>query len=467
MNIIIKDIGKIEHADIALDGITIIAGENNTGKSTIGKAVYSVFNELGNWERIYYEACAKGIYAVVSKAAKALESFCMEKTGAARRRTNRTNKLVVELSYDKDFITYVEDYKNSDIMSKGDAEWTGVLLANRLMQFYQEYVRVYQKNAIDLIIQNKDFFDQWNLKIIEELISEVEIDERILQGRVINKSLTDCFRRQYIREGSDCGYIAISDCDIEYEITLEIFGCMLSSPIRFDKNIYFIESPKLFDEIGKYRWRLNPVDELKEIMIPNSLMNIKRTPLLTRYDDVLETIIENESEELDEILGMLRTEMGGSAYFYEKSGIKFKDDSLKTPIDAQNVSTGLKAMAFLEYALRMEAIQKGDVLILDEPEINLHPEWQVSYARALVLLHKIYNLTILITSHSPYFIRAIECLSDKYDVMDNLNVYLVDKDADGKQKIDNVMESEYGMTELYDKLSAPLDSLQDEINSVC
>lgn len=128
------------------------------------------------------------------------------------------------------------------------------------------------------------------------------------------------------------------------------------------------------------------------------------------------------------------------------------------------MSTGVKAMAFLEYALRIGAIQKGDVLILDEPEINLHPEWQESYARALVLLHKKYALTILITSHSPYFIRAIECLSDKYDVMNDLNVYLVDKNDHGEQRIENVMESEYGMTELYDILSAPLDALQDEID---
>lgn len=36
LNIKIKNIGKIEYADIVLDGITIIAGKNNTGKSTMG-----------------------------------------------------------------------------------------------------------------------------------------------------------------------------------------------------------------------------------------------------------------------------------------------------------------------------------------------------------------------------------------------------------------------------------------------
>lgn len=38
MKITIENIMKIEHSDILLDGITVIAGENNTGKSTVGKS---------------------------------------------------------------------------------------------------------------------------------------------------------------------------------------------------------------------------------------------------------------------------------------------------------------------------------------------------------------------------------------------------------------------------------------------
>ena len=42
----VKNIGKIRHADVKLDGITVIAGENNTGKSTIGKMLFCVFNSF-------------------------------------------------------------------------------------------------------------------------------------------------------------------------------------------------------------------------------------------------------------------------------------------------------------------------------------------------------------------------------------------------------------------------------------
>lgn len=46
----IENVAKIEHAEIEMNGITIIAGKNNTGKSTIGKVVFSLFNSLSNIE---------------------------------------------------------------------------------------------------------------------------------------------------------------------------------------------------------------------------------------------------------------------------------------------------------------------------------------------------------------------------------------------------------------------------------
>ena len=40
----VKNIGKIRHADVKLDGITVIAGEINSFKSTIGNMLFCVFN---------------------------------------------------------------------------------------------------------------------------------------------------------------------------------------------------------------------------------------------------------------------------------------------------------------------------------------------------------------------------------------------------------------------------------------
>lgn len=46
MKLSLRNIGKIDEATVEIDGITIIAGENNTGKSTVGRALFSVFNSF-------------------------------------------------------------------------------------------------------------------------------------------------------------------------------------------------------------------------------------------------------------------------------------------------------------------------------------------------------------------------------------------------------------------------------------
>ena len=156
--------------------------------------------------------------------------------------------------------------------------------------------------------------------------------------------------------------------------------------------------------------------------------------------------------------------MGGRAEFFQKVGLEFKDKKIKEPLHAVNVSTGLKSIALLEYALRIGAIKRGDILVLDEPEINLHPEWQKEYARALVMLQKLFYLKLIVTTHSPYFIRSIECFSDLNNTMDFLNVYKITQ-TDGDSVVENLSYSEYCMTELYDDLSAPLEELEEMLSN--
>jgi len=46
MKLSIRNVGKLKEADVEINGITVIAGENNTGKSTIGKVLFSIFQSL-------------------------------------------------------------------------------------------------------------------------------------------------------------------------------------------------------------------------------------------------------------------------------------------------------------------------------------------------------------------------------------------------------------------------------------
>ena len=46
MKLYVKNIGKITEAKVEIKGITVIGGENNTGKSTVGKSLFSMFNSF-------------------------------------------------------------------------------------------------------------------------------------------------------------------------------------------------------------------------------------------------------------------------------------------------------------------------------------------------------------------------------------------------------------------------------------
>ena len=50
MKLSIKKFAKIKEANIEVDGVTVIAGENNTGKSTVGKILFSLYNAISNIE---------------------------------------------------------------------------------------------------------------------------------------------------------------------------------------------------------------------------------------------------------------------------------------------------------------------------------------------------------------------------------------------------------------------------------
>ena len=51
MNIELKNIALIEEGDLELKGITLIADENDSGKSTIGKTFFTTLTTLNNFEK--------------------------------------------------------------------------------------------------------------------------------------------------------------------------------------------------------------------------------------------------------------------------------------------------------------------------------------------------------------------------------------------------------------------------------
>lgn len=87
---------------------------------------------------------------------------------------------------------------------------------------------------------------------------------------------------------------------------------------------------------------------------------------------------------------------------YSSNEEKMKYRTKKIPL--QISSSSIKSLFGLEYYFKY-LFSKGDILFIDEPEMNLDPENQVKFAAFLFELTR-FGVKIIISSHSDYLIRA-------------------------------------------------------------
>ena len=127
------------------------------------------------------------------------------------------------------------------------------------------------------------------------------------------------------------------------------------------------------------------------------------------------------------------------------------------PVALSNLSTGMKSFVILKMLLEKGSLSEKDVVILDEPEIHLHPQWQIAYAELLVLLQKQFDLSMIITTHSPYFLDAIDVFSAKYNIADRTKYYLAENTGNTSvlQDVTNNIDA------IYKKLSDPMQMLEN------
>ncbi len=81
------------------------------------------------------------------------------KTKAIRKRTNRINRLVEEVSHEEGFIVSIEDYQYAELSE--DKEAAHVRQSQLLLEFCQRYILIFQNDIHDIMPVNKDFLDKW------------------------------------------------------------------------------------------------------------------------------------------------------------------------------------------------------------------------------------------------------------------------------------------------------------------
>ena len=228
----------------------------------------------------------------------------------------------------------------------------------------------------------------------------------------------------------------------------------------------YIESPKTLDQLYRVsKGSTGVAGYFTEILAPNALgTNIDEQSISAAETPTTATQQVQATDLLDEFKGNITDTVGGSLQFNTTSGLQFMEDGHSRMVDISNLSNGIKSLTLLEYAVECGCLGQGDFLILDEPEINLHPAWQIKYAEQIVRLQTVLNLNVVLTTHTPYFFEAMELYARQYKVTDKCHYYLTDL-INGTIQLTDVTAN---TQPIYEKLAKPLedlDALREKLDS--
>lgn len=412
MKLTIDNFAFIKHADIAIDGITVIAGNNNSGKSTVGKILFAIFAVLKNIK----QKIAGQRYQMIERT---LISKILRVAG--EKASSFAWKLDGEFD---DFLSFRDEEISID--------W------NMFFSKYADKVTGLKNNEVQQeIIHDVEQIKSWpRLRLIKDAISPY---------------FSSCFNQQIN---------SLSSPEVPAQVSLHIKNKEISMifadntvteinlGIELTNKVIFYSSPSVVDLMDAHM-----LDNLPMRHLINMLRRYSERMVDDR--DLFEKSMMKDR--LSEVLQKIDTLLPGKIQ-KQRVGYALARPEWQEPLSIKNLSMGLKAFVVLKMLLESNQLKERDVLILDEPEIHLHPTWQLKYAELIVLLQKEFNLSIVITTHSNFFLNAIETYSRKYATFDKLNLYLAEVEEDGAiiKNVTNASE------QIYKKMAEAVATLRSE-----
>jgi len=151
--------------------------------------------------------------------------------------------------------------------------------------------------------------------------------------------------------------------------------------------------------------RLNAAELIRDIVLARYPQPI------ADYIDLLNdmrTLRKRQSDFHGEALHLQKTVLRGKFTVDKEANVTFTpkggDHALSLHLSSSTTKTYFGLWFYLEHVAR-----KGDVLMIDEPELNLHPDNQRKLARLLVRLVNLGQRVVLST-HSDYLVRELNNL---------------------------------------------------------
>lgn len=417
MELFLKNIGKIGEASVEIEGITAIAGENNTGKSTVSRALFAMFNSFCGREGQIAEERVKGIANFINRMAlPRISSYSFPGSQIARK-----------------LVSNIEKYKNNN------------------QEIEKEIVAIFPKDETTGKVAKTAFFpDPLTMNtlvsgILERFdIPDAKIFDAVLEGRLqaefdgqINNIFSPEDGKITLREKGRWLSAKILDNTVTASSSPDdILFCheavYLDDPLVLDENLY-IQKQKLTNHRYSLLRKLVGWDEEDIDATDRIIINEKINDIYNKISSVCDGAV-----------------IPGQSFGYRRAG---SDKVLST----KNLSMGLKTFAILKKLLENGSLRENGLVILDEPEIHLHPEWQLLFAEVVVLLQKEFGMKILLNTHSPYFLNALEVYAARHEIADKCKYY----QSFMEEKMARIEDVTGNLDQIYAKLARPLQKLEN------
>ena len=415
MKLILKNIGIINQAEINLDGLTVIAGDNDTGKSFVGRSLFSIIKASNSSGIVFTDELENNIKKII-----------------------------------KDI--YIETRKNLDSDENKDLFYllSPAVFINKLRR------AIVSENIIEI----ENIIDK-RLMYIEESLMDKPLKE------TISSKLTDLKSTLIIKDDEDKKKNYNKACK-------EILQKEFNSRIR---NIYSKDSGEISFSEGSNKL-LNiklsngniEVEYFDNLLVPTA--TLIETPFLLQMEGLfgdsknfLPIHITDLFEKLTGSMGYFDDDMflkkiestikGDWDYDIEKDDFIFSKEILgeKQSFDSLNTATGIKSFGIVSLLKKAGVLDKRSILIIDEPEVHLHPKWQVEYAKIITELVK-EGVIVLVTTHSPYMVQAFSVFSKEANIKSDF--YLSRKNDEETAEMENVSED---INKIFLQLSKPLNQI--------
>lgn len=378
MKVKIKNLGILKQAEFSLGDLTIICGGNNTGKTY---ATYALFGFLDNWRRLL--------------------------TGPRFGLKEKIEQLLSDGVISLDLQEYVQQCES--------------IITTGCQRYVQQIPEVFAANEerfknvdfqIELNFDNIQFQDKYEKKISTAIWEIISISKPENEPYLSIALLTET-ETEKINLGGD--FLEYIEYIISNSIQDIIFSQFFPRPFIasaertgaaiFRKELNFARN-RLLEEISKNS-NFNPRELLFNVSQDYALP-VKKNVDFTRQ---IETIVKKNSfiaENHPSILEDFADIIGGQYMITSNDELYYIPKGKKLRLSMDESSSAVRSLLDIGFYLRHEA-RIGDLLIVDEPELNLHPENQRRIAKLFARLINI-GIKVFITTHSDYIIKEINTL---------------------------------------------------------